>query len=91
MSGRDRVAVLLQLLGCEHKVLLPRIDVEIWHVLSFVLRRHRQLETPYRKPVSGEAVGHRHQTSVTAPSRKARSIDIDESSHGRSRAADEVG
>jgi transcriptional antiterminator RfaH len=29
MSGRDRVAVLLQLLGREHKVLLPRIDVEI--------------------------------------------------------------
>jgi transcriptional antiterminator RfaH len=29
MSGRDRVAVLLQLLGREHKVLLPRLDVEI--------------------------------------------------------------
>jgi transcriptional antiterminator RfaH len=29
MSGPDRVAVLLQLLGREHKVLLPRIDVEI--------------------------------------------------------------
>jgi transcriptional antiterminator RfaH len=29
MSGPDRIAVLLHLLGREHKVLLPRIDVEI--------------------------------------------------------------
>jgi transcription antitermination factor NusG len=29
MSGRDRVAVLLRLLGGEHRILLPRSDVEI--------------------------------------------------------------
>ena len=29
MSGRDRVAVLLRLLGGEHRVLLPRSHVEI--------------------------------------------------------------
>jgi hypothetical protein len=29
MSGRDRVAAVLELLGRGHKVLLPRIDVEI--------------------------------------------------------------
>jgi transcriptional antiterminator RfaH len=29
MSGPDRVAVLLHLLGREHKVLLPRLDIEI--------------------------------------------------------------
>ena len=29
MSGHDRIAVLLHLLGREHKVLLPRLDVEI--------------------------------------------------------------
>ena len=41
--------------------------------------------------VSGEAVGRRHQTLVTAPSRKARSIDIDELSHGHPRPTDQMG
>jgi hypothetical protein len=41
MSGRDRVAALLQLLGREHKVLLPRI---------FGSSRRRNLKMAKPKP-----------------------------------------